>query len=874
MKKKNKQCDKTGAAVRQRLFVKRCITLILCVSVLCTTLTGCDREEAIPKLMEPVAIGSNYRPVAYGDVGDLLVAQGMVVPKNYCHFYNTNSNIDTILVDIGEFVEKGQVLAMADIEQAKSERDGLKEQMDGLRREREIKASIFEQNQKMYTLQKKEAGKKGEKEKAKEFEVSLNTLEENNRYDKLLFSYQTGKLEEQIKSLDEVIKEGTVRARHAGYVTYIKDITASNMVQPLENIVIVSDYKDVYVELSDITVDLEQYTKCEYIYTLINGKRYTISDMVYTVQELAKAKAMQQYPKLAYRLPEGVKQEVGARIPVCFCRQDKSHVLKVGRDSLYQEGDRYFVYVKTDESDMERRDVKLGEMDTNYAEVLSGLSEGELVYYKSSAVLPAGAKEYKIELSDYSQPVVLTSGFRTADEREYPIYARQEGVVTSVKVQETAQVKKGDLLAVVRVGEGASALKAAENEIKQLDAEHRDSTEEYRQKKKDLLKRLKEAKNAVSDEETDGLKSHEMLYGNTGLSSSGEEITGRKSIDEIAEKQSGEASSQEQDNKEIPDSNSVENTEQNNTEKKTEGEDTAQGKGMEDTTETQKREEEPTKGGQDTVKTSEDGSSQSPEKGQETPDEDNESLEVLTCQLAILQLEEKMEQESYATKTKLAQKNYDELAKQYNGDGTMNLYADRDGMIRSIVIKEGVRMKEGSLIYTISQPVTEKYNIMIKSENQNAKPAGLNEKVDFISSDQQGLQDGSDADVVASGHCVGIQSDASAFFIQTVDGQTYITKCGDTSKDSFFAVMDDKAAYGSKDITGIRYENNRMENVVTLSAGMVYEETDKEYNTTKYYVWQMIDQKAVKQFVVPGISDAGNVVILSGLSKGDIILKE
>lgn len=778
------------------------VVWMMCFAVGFTALTGCGAKEEVPQLIEPVAIGSNYRPAVYGQVGDILTAEGIVVPRNYCHFFDTNSSVDTILVDVGEYVTEGQTLALADVEQAQKELEALQEEIDSIKQEQDIRNSIFDQSQKMYQLQKKEAKTEGNQDTVKQLSRQLATLKENNRYDKLLAEYQMGKLAERREKLNKIIMEGTIRARHSGYVTYVKDVLESNQVQPLENIVIVSDYEDVFLELPDITVDEEKYTECEYIYVFINGKRYPVSDMAYSEEELAKVNALKRYPKLSFRLPDHAGQEVGARISVCFCKEDKSHVLKIGKDSLYQEGDRYFVYVKTDENAMERRDVELGEQDNNYAEVLSGLSEGELVYYQSAAIPPTDAKEYKIALSDYALPVVLSTGFRVTDQRLYPVYSSQEGTITGVKAADGDVVKKGDLIAVLRVGEGASELAAANNAIRRLEESHKESEQIYKKQEKDLKKQIKAAEAAESKEA---------------------ESVSEDSTEEISEGQT----------QAFVEENAAAQAESN------------------------------------------------PEESTQ-PQEDNsladmpESVEIMKCRLAILQLEHKLEQNSYRTQKESADQQYADLKKQYNGDGTMNLYADRDGTITAITVKEGSKIKAGACIYTISRQVSKKYEITMSSggpdNKQRIKPAGLNEKVDFISSERQGLQSGENARVVTSGRCVGIQADSDTVYVQTVDGQIYFTKCADMAKNGFFVMLEDEGGYDSRDITGVRYENDRMEGVVALPAGMVYEETDNTNGSKKQYVWQMVDGVPVKQYIVTGPSDAGEVVVLSGISEGDSVL--
>ena len=81
-----------------------------------------------------------------------------------------------------------------------------------------------------------------------------------------------------------------------------------------------------------------------------------------------------------------------------FSTSTAANVLVVGNDSLYEEGDKYFVYVKTDSSDKEKREIKIGAQDDNYTEVKSGLSEGDLFYYYSDSTIPSYYTRYEIKL--------------------------------------------------------------------------------------------------------------------------------------------------------------------------------------------------------------------------------------------------------------------------------------------------------------------------------------------------------------------------------------------------------------------------------------------------------------------------------------------
>ena len=84
-----------------------------CMSMLCAiSLAACGTKYAdAPALLEPVSGTESYREVSIGDVGDLKIAYGSVVPTEHAVFWTTQVNVAEIVVDVGDYVEAGQVEA-------------------------------------------------------------------------------------------------------------------------------------------------------------------------------------------------------------------------------------------------------------------------------------------------------------------------------------------------------------------------------------------------------------------------------------------------------------------------------------------------------------------------------------------------------------------------------------------------------------------------------------------------------------------------------------------------------------------------------------------------------------------------------------------
>ena len=74
------------------------------MSVLCAvSLVACGTKYAdAPALLEPVSGTESYREVSVGDVGNLKIAYGSIVPTEHAVFWTTQVSVAEVLVDVGQ----------------------------------------------------------------------------------------------------------------------------------------------------------------------------------------------------------------------------------------------------------------------------------------------------------------------------------------------------------------------------------------------------------------------------------------------------------------------------------------------------------------------------------------------------------------------------------------------------------------------------------------------------------------------------------------------------------------------------------------------------------------------------------------------------
>lgn len=302
---------------------------------------GSKKTETIPDLEEPAASNASYQQVTYGDIGTTNVLLGTAVPKEYGQAYKANVTVTRILVEPGDTVEKGDVLAYADVDEASASREAKQQELSH-------ENTVYELNQKINQLQ--------QENETENITSQIAVLQENSRYDTKLHEYRVQKLNEEIAALDDLIADGTLKANHSGEVVYTKSLTVSRNAGTGENVVVVADTENLEIKLKDVTVQNYKYKDVPEKYMLQSGERVPVTEREYSTDELVLAKINNDYPNVLIEKPEGVELKAGELYPIYFEEKKAEHVLLVGNNSLYQEDGENYVYVGT--GDDTRENVK------------------------------------------------------------------------------------------------------------------------------------------------------------------------------------------------------------------------------------------------------------------------------------------------------------------------------------------------------------------------------------------------------------------------------------------------------------------------------------------------------------------------------------
>ena len=415
------------------------LAAVLAVSLF---LTGCGGAagQSEPELQEPVSRNSTYQPVVEGSIGQTEALMATVMPKEYAHFYKSDVIIEKIMVEVGTYVKKGDILARADTRQAQAEKEKLEEELAQERKTFSIKEKISDEN-----IRKVRAagGKSVRKETA--------LLKEDARYERQLYEQRVSDLKKAIKEEKKKIDQGTLRARHAGYVTFRKNLAEGAAAASYDNIAVVVDKKDLYLELIGQTTKEYKYKKYKEKYIYSKGKRYSVKEIPYGKSEQALAERTKQYPVVRLTCPSGAGLSAGDTCLVYYREKVEQKVLVVSNDCLRTLGEEDFVYVRNDKGEEEKRFVTVGHKDDYRTEIQSGLNKGDMVSYSSNAALPVDYNTYTVKRTDF-EIRSRAGSCQPADASPYVQLADKEGRIVKSAVSEGDKVRKGDLICVIDTG--------------------------------------------------------------------------------------------------------------------------------------------------------------------------------------------------------------------------------------------------------------------------------------------------------------------------------------------------------------------------------------------------------------------------------------
>ena len=827
---------------------KRTLAFILCLGMIGGTFTACGTKTAVdaPELLEPAGITESYRPVKRRDIGDTTMLEGTVVATPYPVFAEKPFEIYRLEVQPGDYVEEGDLIATGDTRQIDEQIKALNQQLDSMSSQNSIEAKIFELEEQKMGWQKKAALEAGFTEEAAALDTQLRVEKENLRYGQKSVDTAKASINKELSKLREEKKNLTFYAPHSGYVTFLKDISATNYVQQNENIAVISDYDDLYIEIGTLS-NAYKYANYEDKYILVDGKKLAVTEYPFSTKEMSYADTISVYPQVRFRA-EGVKMEIGATIPIYFRKKSCTDVISIENDSLYREGELYYCYVKNADGEQERRNLEVGAVDSLYTEVISGLEEGELVFYDNKSVIPVKYREYEVASKDYVEEFYAEAISMLLTEHDLYL-SDYTGSLTKLSVALNDKVEKGQELLEIEIPKGKGEMAELKNRLTDLDNSHAAQMKGYDAREAELKAAIAEAENSPAPVKPGSNRSMENKPDtsqttepeNTADTDQTTYTDGVGDTDRTTDPDGAE------DKDQTTDPDGVEDTDQ-----------TTDTDGVEDTDQT----------------TDTDSSEDSGEPTIEELQAYRDSLyvkEICTADLEILRLERKLAESEYSDERSDLTKQISEMNAGSGTDGHVTVEARAEGTMGQIALQENTSVYKGQYLFTVNREGEKLLRIsMPKARGQVSQTAAKpGQRIELKTDDKTYM-----------GTCVAVNGNPNKAYLFTRNGKEHMTSSAQYSAgqaEQFFVKMDDDSYYDDGMPSAVAgFQGRFIRSGITVPSRAVYSEKDAATDKTVNFVWKITEGGLVRQTVTVYESNlpGDEKLLLSGVDIGDKVVVE
>ena len=466
--------------------LKKTVAVFLMAVIGMSTFSGCnERAYTEPELIDPMVVSKIFRHPEIRDLMDVKYYEGVVVPHDYPAFYKNRTQLSSINVKIGDYVEKGDVIAYGVVESYGNTSSDWKDMINNESTIKGLMTNISDDEIELQSISRKVASENGDNALIESADKQIALLGEDKRYNSELSEYMIGRYR---ASRDEEVKkeeEAVLVASHSGYVTFVKDISTDDVAKAYENVAVISDMDDLFIEATGASVKNYDCADYDEKYTYVDGKKIPVKEVKYADDIKSLSEVTDK--ELPVRYEASAELKCGDNMLVVLKKKKAENVMCVGSSAVVIEGLSRYVYVrkKAGSDDIEKRSVEVGYRNENYTEIKYGLTEEDEVYYPLNQFYPVNYKEIEVGTGNISVGA-MTKFILGKNSNVKGYYTEYAGQLQEIYVKQDDEVKKGDLLFTYKTENTAAKLKEINESIKNLKANHASTIESYTEMKAEL----------------------------------------------------------------------------------------------------------------------------------------------------------------------------------------------------------------------------------------------------------------------------------------------------------------------------------------------------------------------------------------------------
>lgn len=341
-------------------------------------LTGCagsqtEENRIIVEEVENEAASYTQIAVKRGSIKSEVSISCQYAPKEkiMCAFTGQEREIVEVLVEKGDFVEEGQILARQDVEEYEElvleEQHAIEMAQLTITHLTEMKQVDLDLLEKTYEFQDEDTRDGGT--------YKLNCEKTTQQYDEQITDCQdditvhTLRLNEYQKN----IEEGILRAPATGVITISHSDLVGSISKPTESVITMISHDALVFASSEL--EKAEYLKERQEYDVIVGKGESRK-----IIKVIPTKPKETDEKLFFEIQApDLKLETGTQGTIWITLEEKENVLYLPSNVIHTSGDKSYVYTMSEEGVRSICYVTTGISDRENTEIVTGLEEGDYV---------------------------------------------------------------------------------------------------------------------------------------------------------------------------------------------------------------------------------------------------------------------------------------------------------------------------------------------------------------------------------------------------------------------------------------------------------------------------------------------------------------
>lgn len=552
----------------------RYITTALCVMLLAATaFGGCGKQETVShsgseqiELLEPVGSTATYEEAMHRNLYKSRVYSASVFPYTVEYSFAVGGDVEYILKMPGESVKKKETLAKLNMEALEKEIEAKEEYIQNmeenyleiiLNAEKYIDSKQGEYNNNKWAKEAYErvepaafvpsAGYESDPTADPAYatwlaeynawktqydrwngnfrivEHDINMKKESMAQTTALHELDLAYQKTLLKNLKDQRSDRVVTSGMKGKVVSINLLMNGNRLSSEQAVVAVGDESRKILKCEYITNAL--LNKAEEVYALIDGVRYEVKYEVMDSQTYTELTAQGETVYSTFEIVDPSEEiQMGDFAVVVLMEKRAENVLSVSKSAIQKDEYGSYVYVLTEDGRRELRAIEVGMTDGLYTEVKDGLVKGDKVLVNENRKVGSKTQTLKKGMSSNTFDGYGYIYYSTSEMETNPI---EYGTtyIGEILIKQYQEVKKGDVIATVRVVRDEVELSRQEQKLTRLKERLADFDEQNKDKKDDenyleareqRLEAIAELEELIADMKADG-KTKEIKATKNGI---------------------------------------------------------------------------------------------------------------------------------------------------------------------------------------------------------------------------------------------------------------------------------------------------------------------------------------------------------------------